>query len=475
MFGVYMIPKILHQIWIGPKEPPTKLMETWKEKHPGFEYILWNEQEIHKRRLHTSCQKQIHEIAEINGKADIFRWEILYQYGGYFVDADSFCIEPFDECFENDTAFAGFENENMRKGLVATGTMGFIPQHPLCRNILQWISESKEAEDLIKTTRAWYSVGPGLITKMLDTGKYPDVTVYPSYYFLPIHFTGDYYTGHKKVYAHQAWGTGENCYDNMNSLSIPECLLYPKVWYSVLITSYNTAGSFIRDCLESIRRQTGHFGIELVWIDDGSTTENSEIVIKELLRLQQISRFIKYIYLKNENNLGPAAASNRGLAVCSQEIVFKMDSDDLMLPERMATQISFMTQHPEAVICGANIQFFKGNTQKEFIQKTNHPAVVSWEELYTKKPTWIMNHPTFCFRKTPILSIGGYNKEKLDVIDDYELLVRILKKYKAVYNLPNILVLHRVHPNQMSEKYASQHEETVKLQYEIIQRIASSS
>ena len=36
------------------------------------------------------------EIEEINGKADIIRWEILYHYGGLFVDADSICIESFD-------------------------------------------------------------------------------------------------------------------------------------------------------------------------------------------------------------------------------------------------------------------------------------------------------------------------------------------------------------------------------------------
>lgn len=468
-----MIPKIIHQIWIGPKEPPTKLMNTWKEKHPTFEYILWNEQEIQRRELRTICHKQIQDIAEINGKADIFRWEILYQYGGYFVDADSFCIEPFDDCFAEDTAFAGFENENVREGLVATGTMGFVPQHPLCRDILEWIHTTKEAEDLIKSTRAWYSVGPGLITKMLDTGKYTDVSVYPSYYFLPIHFTGDSYIGHKKVYAHQEWGTGKECYENMNSLTIPDSLLYPTVWYSVLITSYNTAAPFIRECLESIRRQIGDFGIELVWIDDGSTPENSALLVKELTRLDKTSRFIKYIYLKNDQNIGPAAASNRGLAACSQEIVFKMDSDDLMLPDRMATQISFMTEHPEAVICGANIQFFKANDhgEKEFLQETNHPSMLTWDEVCTKKPTWFMNHPTFCFRKTPIVSIGGYNKVKLDVIDDYELLVRILKKYGVVYNLPNILLLHRVHPDQMTKKYDSQQEATVKLQYDIIESL----
>ena len=34
------IPKIIHQLWIGPHPVPTTLMDTWKEKHPEFEYIF---------------------------------------------------------------------------------------------------------------------------------------------------------------------------------------------------------------------------------------------------------------------------------------------------------------------------------------------------------------------------------------------------------------------------------------------------
>ena len=44
------IPKIIHQIWIGTKPAPTKLMETWKDKNPDFTYIRWNEKEIKKRK-----------------------------------------------------------------------------------------------------------------------------------------------------------------------------------------------------------------------------------------------------------------------------------------------------------------------------------------------------------------------------------------------------------------------------------------
>ena len=471
-----MIPKILHQIWIGPKPPPSNLMRTWKEKHPDFEYILWNETEIQRRGLSFICQKQINDIPEINGKADIIRWEILYQMGGYFVDADSICIEPFDELFEGKTAFATFENENMRKGLIATGTMGFVPRHPLCLDVIQWIFNSEEAAKLIRETRAWYSVGPGLLTNMLNTGKYTDFSVFSSHLFLPIHFTGDEYYGHKKVYGYQEWGTANQSYDTMNSVVLPDKLKPPpeSEWYSVVISSYNTDIQYVRECLESIRAQNGYFGIEVIWVDDGSSSENSDGIVKELERFQKTTRFTKFLYLKNDINLGTAKSINRGLKSCSYDIVFKMDSDDLMLPDRMEKQIAFMKMNPQAVLCGANIRLFyvDNDGQKQITNETSHPPVMTWSELYQKRPSWYVNHPTICYRKKAILSIGGYNEtdSRLKVIHDYDLMARVLKNYGQIYTLPEILLLYRLHSQQLTCGMDCFSSENIALRNEIIER-----
>lgn len=472
-----MIPKVIHQIWIGPKPAPAHMMRTWKEKHPGFEYILWNEQEIARRGLTTRCQKQIDAMVEINGKADIYRWEILHRFGGYFVDADSICVEPFDEYFEGNTGFATYENENVRAGLVATGTMGFVPGHPLCRDILYWIETNTEAQTLIKATRAWYSVGPGLLTKMLDTGRYPDIAIYPSHCFLPIHFTGPEYTGHKKVYGYQEWGTAKQSYDTMSAVQLPDSLKAPpkEAWYSVLITSYNTPIPYVRECLESIKAQTGYFGIEVVWVDDGSTPENSNGLIKELSRFQRTSRFTQFVYLKNDTNQGTAKSSNRGLEACSNELVFKMDSDDLMLPDRMSQQIAFMTRMPDVVACGANIRLFSTDTEgrKQWVNETHHPQEMTWNELYNSKPSWYVNNPTLCYRKSAIIRLGGYRIDDdriLYVHEDYDLMARVIKVYGRVCSLPAVLVLYRLHHGQLTYLNKTDTPEMNALRGEILER-----
>ena len=163
------------------------------------------------------------------------------KYGGIFVDADSICIHPFDEHLLNGIdAFAGWEQEQVRKGLAATGTMGFIPYHPIVNSALEWIVRNPVS---LKETRqrAWYTVGPGLLTRICQMYSFQNIKIYPSYYFLPFHYSGIKYDGHKKVYAYQEWGSTKQNYEIMNTINLPDELNNPNDACSVLISSYNTS------------------------------------------------------------------------------------------------------------------------------------------------------------------------------------------------------------------------------------------
>jgi hypothetical protein len=440
------IPKIIHQLWIGTKPRPSKFMNTWKEKNPDFEYILWNENEIEKRGIKFECQTKIDSIEEINGKADIMRWEILYKYGGIFLDADSICIEPIDEVLLSSQAFSAYENEQVRKGLIATVAMGFPPNHPLCREAIDFILNNP-ITTMETGHRAWITVGPGLITRILQNNSYPNFKIFPSYYFLPFHFAGVIYNGHEKVYAHQEWGSTKQNYEIMNSITLPEQLRNPKEWVSILIPSYNTKSVYIKECLDSIKCQVGNFGMEIVWINDGSDDLNSKLLEAQLKRFEKTSRFTKVIYKKIENS-GISKALNYGLTLCSNDIVFRMDSDDIMFAERIQKQLDFMYTNPDAVCCGTNVQFFH---TEGVGQQTYHPTKITWEEYKEKRFHWFMNHPTLCFRKTAILEVGSYNiHTENTVFEDLELELSLLKKYGILYNLPEVLLYYRIHSEQVT-------------------------
>lgn len=444
-----MIPKIIHQLWIGPKPAPTNFMDSWRLKNPDFEYIRWSETELEKRGMHLKCIQAIDSMSEINGKADIIRWEILAKYGGIFVDADSICIEPIDESLMQYKAFASYESEEVRQGLVATCAMGFYPNHSLCQDAVEWILNNETSVE--KTgRRAWQTVGPGLLTRLIQTQKYTDFTLLPSYYFIPTHFAGTKYKAHGKVYACQEWGSTKKNYEIMNTIELADAFREPKQWVSILIPSFNTKHVYVAECLQSMKNQEGHFGMEIVWVNDGSDPLNTQLLERELDKFQNTTRFVKIVYHKMEKNRGITACLNAGLPLCSHDLVLRMDSDDIMDVQRIQTQIKFMESHPDAVMCGSNAHMFEtAKGEKNIKSSTHHPTILTWED-YQKNPSYsFMNHPTLCFRKKDILAIGGYD-ETIETWEDLHLEIRLLKQHGVLYNIENPLLFSRIHENQVT-------------------------
>ena len=443
--GEYKIPKIIHQLWIGNKPMPSKLMDTWKEKHPDYEYIRWTEEEFIKRNITFECQNRIDEIGEINGKADIMRWELIYKYGGIFLDADSICVEKLDDYLLRYDSFAGYENENKKPGLLATGTMGFSPKHSLPKDAIEHIKNNHVSK--LKTWKsAWQTVGPLLLTNLYKKNSYKDMMILPSHLFLPKHHTGFEYNGNDKIYAYQKWGSTKNNYDDMNNFCLENKYKKPELEISILIPSYNTKKEYIIECLNSIRNQEGRYYKEIVWINDGSNIENTKILEKLLYDFEKRNSFTKVIYSKNDENKGMGYSLNKGVKLCSNDIIFRMDSDDIMTNDRIKKQLEIM-KNEKIKISGGQIEIFKGD---KIISKTKLSSI-NWCEYKNKKSHWIANHPTLCFRKQSVLEVGNYNIEHNRMLEDIDLELRLLKKYDNLINSKDILVRYRDHPEQVTK------------------------
>ena len=441
------IPRIIHQIWIGDQSiRPSKFMQSWKDMNPTFEYIMWTEDEIRKRNLSFGeCKKRIREMKEINGKADIIRWLILYEYGGFFFDADSICLSPIDNLLTNVTCFAGYEHEELRPNLIATGSMAFPPKHPLVKHCIDWIINN--CVDMEKCNQpAWVTCGPMRLTEAYNTGLFKDLTIFPSYFFLPVHCTGSVYQGHGKIYAYQEWGSTKKSYATMNDVQVPEFLQPSDVSVSVLISSYNTKACYIKECLDSIKHQEGKFNIELVWINDGSSIINTTVLKKLLDKFIAETRNITLAYYENDGNKGIGYSLNRGINLCSNEIIVKMDSDDIMVKDRMVKQISIMINNPTVKIIGGQIQCFNKSGN---LNVTNHNSI-TWNQYRINPSHWFLNQPTVCYLKSAVLEAGNYNPELHGILEDFELWLRMLKKFDVIYNLPDILVNYRIHDEQIT-------------------------
>ena len=247
----------------------------------------------------------------------------------------------------------------------------------------------------------------------------------------------------------------------------------PSINISILIASYNTKIEFINDCLKSIGEQVGNFGIELVWVNDGSSKHYSFLLENSLQCFKVGKKNLQVKYYKTRENKGLSYCLRYGVKVCSNDLIFRMDSDDIMINNRIIKQLAFMLSDPNCMMCGTDIIPFiniNGNTVRRQAEAI-HPEKLTWNEYLHTKKTWILNHPTICFRKSAVLEVGNYNKELRLPFEDLDLELRILKKYGYICNINEKLILYRIHPQQITNQNRDKSIEHEALKKELIEAI----
>jgi mannosyltransferase OCH1-like enzyme len=208
-----MIPKIFHFIWVGDESKrPDNCIRSWRERHPDWEFRIWGNAELDGREWVNARHMAAMRQRELNGVADMMRWEILHEHGGVLFDADSVCARPLDDHLLDCEAFACWESEIARPGLIAAGYFGCEAGNPFVGKIIEDIAASPSVvEDM-----AWRTVGPLRLTECYRKFQYTPLRIYPSHYFIPRHFTGLTYEGGGPVYAHQLWGSTLKAYDDIH-------------------------------------------------------------------------------------------------------------------------------------------------------------------------------------------------------------------------------------------------------------------
>lgn len=195
-----MIPKIIHQFWIGPRTRPDALIDTWRKHNPSWEHVLWTEANIPNDFL---LQSKIDEMPHLAGKVDMMRYETLLRYGGFCIDADAECVKPLDDFFTENDCFTCWESEEARPGLIAVGYMAAVPDCQFFKSVVEDI----RYKNYDPREEAWLNVGNQHFTDTYQKYNYDKLTIYPSHYFIPDHFTGTKYSGTGDVYAKQHWGS----------------------------------------------------------------------------------------------------------------------------------------------------------------------------------------------------------------------------------------------------------------------------
>lgn len=219
---------------------------------------------------------------------------------------------------------------------------------------------------------------------------------------------------------------------------------------SVVMPAYN-AGNYIEEAVNSILDQS-YSNFEFIIIDDGSTDCTPEI----LKRLTDPR--IKLIF--NEKNEGNYPARNKACRLAKGKYIAVMDADDVAMPERVAIQVKYMEDNLDVLLVGGAYRLMGKN--RIIVEATK------WGEIrYILIKTFCMLHPTILIRKQALEEVGYYRIDSL-YAEDYDLILRLAVKGKVI-NLPDVLLMRRLHDKQISNVYLLEQDkfaQKVQLRYQ---------
>lgn len=210
---------------------------------------------------------------------------------------------------------------------------------------------------------------------------------------------------------------------------------------SIIISAYNENIEWFEKSINSLQTQT-HTNIEIILFIDNP--KNSELINFAIDISEKDSRIKLFI---NEKNQGLVFCLNKGISLCSGNIIARMDADDISDCRRLEKQLHFLKTNPDYVLVGTQL-----NLIDEKDRLLNKKILLPCSYKHIKKIfnyTNVICHPSIMFRKDFINQIGGYR----DIIyaEDYDLVARIILNGGKVANLKEHLINYRIRYNGITQ------------------------
>lgn len=214
-------------------------------------------------------------------------------------------------------------------------------------------------------------------------------------------------------------------------ISDKKCLRMQK--FSVLMSVYIKENPiYLMECLDSIFTQIVGPD-EVVLVEDGPLTPQLYKVVDQYVSKYPI---IKVVSIEKQSGLGTAL--NEGLKYCTNDLVARMDTDDICKPNRFERQLEIFALHPEIDVCSSWIDEFIDNINQIENQRR---LPETHEELYKyAKSRCPVNHPTVMYRKEKVQAVGGYQ----GFPEDIYLWVKMIMNGSQFYNIQESLLWFRV-------------------------------
>lgn len=203
--------------------------------------------------------------------------------------------------------------------------------------------------------------------------------------------------------------------------------------FSVLMSVYaEEKAEYLTKALDSVFCQT-LMPDEVVLVEDGPLPLN----LKQVIDSYQ-EKYLQLVTFQFEENVQLGRALAKGVELCSNELIARMDTDDIAVPERFERQYTYMKNHSEVSVCGGWMEEFDdAGTYSKIKQMPEQDKAIRAYSKY-RNP---VNHMTVMMRREKVLQAGNYRH--FPYLEDYDLWSRMLMDTGQFYNIPEILVKMR--------------------------------
>lgn len=202
--------------------------------------------------------------------------------------------------------------------------------------------------------------------------------------------------------------------------------------YSVLMSVYHKEKpEYLNQAIESIQTQTISTN-DFVLVCDGPLNEQLDGVIAT--KQQEVGDTLNVVRLAKNGGLGNAL--NEGIKYCKNELVARMDSDDIAYPNRCEKQMAVFNAHSEVSICSCIVEEF--TTDPNTVDTKRVPPETNAEIVEFAKKRNPFNHPCVMYKKSAVEAVGSY--QDFYLLEDYYLWLRMLMAGYQGYNVQEPLL-----------------------------------
>ena len=215
---------------------------------------------------------------------------------------------------------------------------------------------------------------------------------------------------------------------------------------AVILPAYN-AENFITECLDSLLNQT--FSDFCILAVNDASTDNTGNILEDYATKD--TRLRVYHFSENQGEPAVMQFTMDILKEMDVEYVARMDADDICVPHRFEKQVQYLDEHPEIDILGSNALLFNDGQTDKTTKVSTLPLLDKDIKAHFSLARDNIINPSSMWRHSSIKALG-INYAQTATAPDFHMWVQCALHQKKFANLPEPLLLYRLHPGQESKK-----------------------